>query len=545
MMMQGMLTKESTHAVNAPPQNLPLSSALQSEIDSLLANNNSDKAAIRLFEELLKLQPQEIRKYSVEKLAQINSKKAIERLGAALYDPDQEISFRAIELLEELHTPEAEEYLIKVLEDKPTFGGDFFYQRIVQTLGGFDSEKAVDALIGVLKNPCHDGYLAETAVFSLERIGSEKAIQALTDVILSLSISSNGMTSFDAASALRRLAAKNEKAMDGLFKRWNSPNRLLRFVDSTSMDFLHKPDSLIKPLCQRLKDKSRNDRKTAAEILGCVGTENEISLLESVWQDWEGDKEVGRAAHRAAEQIALSEIKAKAERVRALEETRAFITHEVRSAITPVSVYAEMMGEELAKPEPDKAKLEKFAQRILKQTHTANRVLNKYVDYSRPLHPIFEPMNMGLLLKQTLEEFAAICHKQKIKVCQKLSEEIIGLADKQMLSQVFRNLLNNAIEAMPQGGQLTVSAKSDGKRISITISDTGIGFKEEHLARVFELGFTTKLNQRGAGVGLALSRRLIEEAHNGSISLVNNPTGKGVLVTISLPLKQREAADVQ
>ena len=153
MMMQGILTKESTHAVNAPPQNLLPLYALQKEIDFLLANNNDDRAAIRLFEELLKFQPPEIRKYSVEKLAQISSKKAIERLGAALYDPDQEISFRAIELLEELHTPEAEEYLIKVLEDKPTFGGDFFYQRIVQTLGGFDSEKAVDALIGVLKNP--------------------------------------------------------------------------------------------------------------------------------------------------------------------------------------------------------------------------------------------------------------------------------------------------------------------------------------------------------------------------------------------------------
>src|SRR5207302_4803929 len=104
---------------------------------------------------------------------------------------------------------------------------------------------------------------------------------------------------------------------------------------------------LIAPLCQRLQDKSlpSDERKTAAGMLGIIGTEKEIPLLKSIWRA--DDKEVGYHALRAAEEIALSEFEKKAERERALEETRAFIAHEFRHALTPLNAYVKMLDEAL------------------------------------------------------------------------------------------------------------------------------------------------------------------------------------------------------
>jgi hypothetical protein len=130
-----------------------------------------------------------------------------------------------------------------------------------------------------------------------------------------------------------------------------------------------------------------------------------------------------------------------------------------------------------------------------------------------------------------------------LKISKKWGQGARALVDSSLVGQAVRNVILNAIEAMEGGGELTVATRQEVDRVIVAISDTGPGFKPEHLSRVFELGFTTKLGKRRAGVGLALVRRIVEQGHNGRVSITNNPGGVGATVTIGLPVAGEEAAD--
>lgn len=219
----------------------------------------------------------------------------------------------------------------------------------------------------------------------------------------------------------------------------------------------------------------------------------------------------------------------------ALEETRAFVAHEVKSAIGPLRIISQRLQENLAQAGLNNGKTAEYLERIIKQTDTAYSVVNRYVDYSRPLDPQLNLTELASLLQESLDEIRAECLNREIEVALSIEPGMQALMDRALMAQVLRNLLQNAIEAMDAGGKLTLSARKEKNWVVLEISDTGPGLKPEHLRRVFELGFTTKLGTQGAGVGLALSRRIVHEAHGGQISLTNNQNGVGARVTIKLP----------
>lgn len=243
---------------------------------------------------------------------------------------------------------------------------------------------------------------------------------------------------------------------------------------------------------------------------------------------------------QASTKRAVAELKVRAERVRALEETRAFIAHEFRHALTPLNAYVKMLDEVVGQPVIDKEKLSSLTARILKQTDATFELLNRYLDYSRPLAPQFIRTEINELLQESLEEFKTELESRKIVIQSHFVENATAEVDKQMLAQVLRNVIANAIQAIDEGGILTVATSITKKDLIIAIRDSGIGVKPEHLPHIFDIGFTTKSGLRGAGVGLALSRRIIEEAHNGHIAIANNSDGPGASVLITLPPNQTE-----
>jgi len=99
---------------------------------------------------------------------------------------------------------------------------------------------------------------------------------------------------------------------------------------------------------------------------------------------------------------------------------------------------------------------------------------------------------------------------------------------------VFLNLLVNAWHAMPEGGTITVTTRSQDQEASIEIADTGCGIPEEHLERLFEPFFTTKPPEQGTGLGLAVAHQLIA-AHGGHIGITSQ-VNQGTTVTVTLPL---------
>jgi signal transduction histidine kinase len=501
------------------------------QVAGILDQLDEDMQVSLLFDALLKSINNESRKLIVGELTRIGTPKAVELLGSIVTDDfDPEVWRQALEGLRTIGSERAIDLLLSVLRLDVWPNRD-----AAHALGDFKSEKVVDALIEATRNPF---FPVDAAIFSLAQIGSDRAIEHLVAMMHDFL---SDMGSLYAMLALVRLGT--EKAIDGILEAWISPVSILK--DRLYFHLRqYKPKHLISPLCQRLQNRtlSPDIRKGAAEMLGLIGTESEISLLESIWKDSDGEaeREVGWRALRAAEQISYEELKRKQERERALEETRAFIAHEFRHALTPLNAYVKMLDEALNQPGIDQDKLSSLTARIRKQTDAAFALVNQYLDYSRPLAPQFVHTDINDLLQQTLEEFKAELETRKIVVRSQFVENANAEVDKKMLAQVLRNVIANAIQAIDKDGNLVVVTKFGKNNVVMTIRDTGTGVRPEHLPQIFQIGFTTKSGVQGAGVGLALSRRIIEEAHNGSIAITNNTDGPGATVLITLPRKQME-----
>jgi signal transduction histidine kinase len=130
---------------------------------------------------------------------------------------------------------------------------------------------------------------------------------------------------------------------------------------------------------------------------------------------------------------------------------------------------------------------------------------------------------------------------QHIRIVQELNlDRATVRMDRQQLTQAVMNLVLNAMQAMPEGGAVTIRASlaSPGRMARVTISDTGPGIPAEHLERIFEPYFTTKAG--GTGLGLALARKIVEE-HQGTIRVENGPGG-GAAFIVTLPVAAGRSA---
>jgi signal transduction histidine kinase len=149
--------------------------------------------------------------------------------------------------------------------------------------------------------------------------------------------------------------------------------------------------------------------------------------------------------------------------------------------------------------------------------------------------PVRVDVNRLLLdtLKLTRTEFG-----KRIKVETELRDLPEPEGYPQMLGQVFLNLLVNAAQAIEGEGRIRVATALEGEAIRVTIADTGRGMTAEQQARAFQAGFTTKAVGEGTGMGLAISREIVEEKHGGTIAMESEP-GRGTKFHIRIPMRKR------
>jgi signal transduction histidine kinase len=155
----------------------------------------------------------------------------------------------------------------------------------------------------------------------------------------------------------------------------------------------------------------------------------------------------------------------------------------------------------------------------------------------------YEPVDIANLLKEMLEKFQPAARQAQIH----LSAEIGNLpklaGDQDRLSQVFSNLLDNALKYSPPGGDVSLRAKQEEGRIDISVADSGPGIPPEEADRIFERFYQVDKarpggRRRGVGLGLAIAREIVE-AHQGKISIENQP-GKGSVFVVKLPLVHQD-----
>jgi signal transduction histidine kinase len=168
---------------------------------------------------------------------------------------------------------------------------------------------------------------------------------------------------------------------------------------------------------------------------------------------------------------------------------------------------------------------------IEEEVKHADKIITDLLDFSRVRKPEFKEVDLTSLVKASLDNVKIPDNIEvKIEVDQIPPIE----ADLEDLRRVFINIIQNAVQAMPKGGRLTISAKTMGEYIELKFSDTGIGIPKENLEKLFTPLFTTKA--KGVGLGLCICKRIID-AHHGTIE-VESDVGKGTTFTIKLPIHQ-------
>lgn len=204
------------------------------------------------------------------------------------------------------------------------------------------------------------------------------------------------------------------------------------------------------------------------------------------------------------------------------------ITHSLTNEIGIINSTAEGL---LNKKVKEDSNIKRY-KRLLRSAKYCNILLNnlRSILLEGKLTPTKVDIKKVLLDVITLFEYRI---PSNIKLITEISPNLPRLIiDKSQIEQVLVNTITNAIEAMPEGGELSIKVKKRKPNLNIKISDTGVGIPKENLKNVFELYFSTK--KKGSGLGLYLTKRIIEH-YNGKVS-IKSEEGKGTTIIINLPI---------
>ncbi|MCU1243800.1 MAG: multi-sensor signal transduction histidine kinase [Candidatus Acidoferrum typicum] len=219
------------------------------------------------------------------------------------------------------------------------------------------------------------------------------------------------------------------------------------------------------------------------------------------------------------------------ERLAALGRITAGVAHEVKNPLNSMRLWLENLKESLP-PEPDSGS-QQAVQVLDKEIDRLDAVVKRFLDFTRPMEVRLEATQIADVLKDVVEIAKPQLQKAKIHVAQLLPIDVPEVyVDRALLKQAVLNLVLNAVEAMPSGGQLRLMLSRRGEMAEITVGDTGKGIPLENRQKIFQLFFTTRPG--GSGIGLASTFRIVQ-LHNGSIDFTSE-VGRGTTFRIELPL---------
>ncbi len=222
-----------------------------------------------------------------------------------------------------------------------------------------------------------------------------------------------------------------------------------------------------------------------------------------------------------------------AEKLTSLGQMAAAIAHELNNPMAGVLVYIKLL---LKKVTENTAKREDFLNLLPKmesEITRCSRIIRNLLDFARQTEPMLREVNVNEVVEKALSLVAHQAQLQHIEVQKELDPSLpLITADFDQLQQACTNLILNAVQAMPQGGRLTLRTTLANGRIRIDVQDTGCGIPKENLLKLFTPFFTTKEKGKGVGLGLAVVHGIVER-HRGKIE-VQSEVGKGTTFTIYL-----------
>jgi PAS domain S-box-containing protein len=274
-------------------------------------------------------------------------------------------------------------------------------------------------------------------------------------------------------------------------------------------------------------------RDSYQRLLGCLFTLRDITKRKR-WEEAlrESEERLRQQAHELEQQLIASG------RLVSLGEITASMAHEFNN---PLGIVIGFTQELLSETDPSHPHYRSL-KIIDEESNRCEKIIQDLLQFARPKSTDLCPTDVKQALEKTLALVANHLYKQKIEVITQTEENLPKIyADPQELEQVMVNLYLNAIDAMPDGGTLTVAAKPSlaatgaSQQVAIWVSDTGFGIAPEDLPKIF-LPFFTAKKKRGLGLGLPICDRIIKN-HGGRIKVESRP-GQGTTFEIHLPVVQ-------
>jgi signal transduction histidine kinase len=219
------------------------------------------------------------------------------------------------------------------------------------------------------------------------------------------------------------------------------------------------------------------------------------------------------------------------EKLAATGKITAQLSHELNNPIHNIRSCLEAAQKKLPPESPGREFLDLAHEEVLR----ISKLVRKMLDFYRPETTEREPVSVTQIAREILKSSGDLLRQRSIDCRIDLPDRLPPIsASPDQLKQVFLNLLLNAIDAMPEGGKLTVHAGQQDGWVWVSIADTGIGIPPEHLDRIFDAFFTTKSKASGVGLGLSVSYGIVR-SHGGRIEVESAP-GKGARFVVKLPV---------
>lgn len=233
---------------------------------------------------------------------------------------------------------------------------------------------------------------------------------------------------------------------------------------------------------------------------------------------------------RAGERLRLKERLSQAERLSALGEMAAGISHEIRNPLGIIRSSAELLKKKVTKIDPSNT----MPDIIVEESSRLNSIITDFINFAKPGSPKLNLCRIEDVIEKNIT-FLSIRMKEKGYMIKKDYQNHLPevQADADMLYQSFLNIFLNAMQSMPNGGMIEVAIRSNSKDLTIHFDDEGKGIAEEILEKIWDPFFTTK--EMGTGLGLGMVKNIIE-SHGGNIQIGNRTHG-GTRVTVELPVE--------
>ena len=228
-------------------------------------------------------------------------------------------------------------------------------------------------------------------------------------------------------------------------------------------------------------------------------------------------------------EMSLEQLK-RADRLSAVGELSAGLAHEIRNPIASIEGAIDVL--ERNRDDVERRE-EEFLGIIKKECRRVDRLLSDLLDFGRPREPQRLTVNVSEIIDSVVTLANSVAERQNVRLLTSVSSNPTVYVDPAQIQQVILNLTLNAIQAMPQGGTVTLASRAQESTVNIEVRDEGVGIPPEDFEKVFDPFYTTK--ERGIGLGLSVAHQIVK-AHGGTIQLFRNPSA-GMTFRVVLPVQ--------